>query len=190
MMKNVNLSDTELAAYSGEHLLYELQYLWFTANELRNLSNPQPMASVLIESFGIHLRNLIDFFCTPIGTERDHDVIASDFCPGWSESISGTLKDAKERANKELSHLTLARKHPTDPAKSWDINGLFNEVMDVANRFVAKTPQTKLSGDVPKWLQIIRVPKTTMSVPMLASNTTATMVISAPFTIDKNTGKP
>lgn len=78
-MRNVNLSDADLTAYSGEHLLYELQFLWFTARELGRLTKPEPMRSVLIESFGINLRNLIDFFCTTAGKERDDDVIAAAF---------------------------------------------------------------------------------------------------------------
>lgn len=32
-MRNANLSDADLSAYSGEHLLYELQYLWFSAKD-------------------------------------------------------------------------------------------------------------------------------------------------------------
>ena len=123
-MRNVSVSDADLVAYSGEHLHYELQYIWFCAQELKKLGKPQPMASVLIESFGIHLRNLIDFFCTPAGKEREDDVIASDFCPGWQENISNSLKDARERANKELSHLTLGRKSGADPTKPWDVEGL------------------------------------------------------------------
>jgi hypothetical protein len=54
-MKTVNLSDAELAAYSGEHLLYELQLFQWTAAELPSVKK-DVMRSVLIESFVIHLR--------------------------------------------------------------------------------------------------------------------------------------
>jgi hypothetical protein len=155
-MKNANLSDSELAAYSGEHLLYELQYLWFTRKELGWLTEPQPMSSVLIESFGIHLRNLIDFFCTPAGKERDDDVIASDFCVGWNEPLSSTLKDARERANKELSHLTLGRKSGLDPSKPWDVDGLYKEIMTIASRFTSQASQTKLSPEIAKCVQLAK----------------------------------
>ena len=80
-MRKVTISDADLTAYSGDHLLYELQFFFFTARELGRLNKPQEMAFVLIESFVIHLRNLIDFFCVPTGSERPDDVIASDFCP-------------------------------------------------------------------------------------------------------------
>jgi hypothetical protein len=151
-MKNVNISDAELTAYSGDHLLYEIQMFLFTAKELSRQAGPSPMTSVLIESFVIHLRNLIEFFYTPTGSERDDDVIAADFCPGWNESTSATLKEAKMRANKELSHLTLGRKKACDPTKPWDIRGLFNEVRSVALRFACEASPTRLSREVPKFL--------------------------------------
>jgi hypothetical protein len=178
-MKNANLSDAELTEYSGYHLLYELQYFRFTAGELaRQTGPPNPMASVLLESFGIHLRNLIDFFYIPTGKERDGDVIASDLCPGWSETISKTLEVAKERASKEISHLTLDRKKESDSTKPWDVAGLFQEVSDVAKRFAAQAPPTKLSPKVPKWLNMFYGGAMNIAVggAMIASNTTTAMV--------------
>jgi hypothetical protein len=150
-MKTVNLSDTELTNYSGEHLLYELQFFQLTA-KLLDQQTPGPMHSILIESFVIHLRNLIDFFFTP--RSKDDDVVAADFCPGWNESLSNTLKTAKERANKELSHLTLGRKAGFDPGKPWKVVDLFQEVTDVAKRFAAQASPAKLSPEVPKWLNM------------------------------------
>lgn len=175
-MKNVNLSDAELTAYSGEHLLYELQFFLFTAKELAQQPGPSPMCSVLIESFGIHLRNLIDFFYTLAGKERDDDVIAADFCAGWSESISNTLKEAKERANKELGHLTLGRKKGSDPTKPWDVRGLFEEVHEVAKRFAAKASPTKLSPEVPKFLSFSLGQAVVVVGNMITTNTTSSMV--------------
>lgn len=174
-MKTVNLSDPELTAYSGEHLLYELQLLRFTTGELVQLQQPSPIASVLIESFGIHLRNLIDFFYTP--RAKEDDVIASDFCPGWKDTMSGTLKVAKERANKELSHLTLARKSGLDPSKPWDVVGLFQEVSGVAKTFAGRASPTKLSPEVPKWLNSFHgnTMATAVGGAMITGNSTATM---------------
>ncbi len=62
-MKTANLKDAELLACSGEHLLYEFQLFQWTAAELGSVKG-DVMRSVLIESFAIHLRNLIDFFFT------------------------------------------------------------------------------------------------------------------------------
>jgi hypothetical protein len=160
--------------------MHELQYFRYTAGELAPLDKPSPMVTVLLESFLIHLRNLIDFLHTPRVKEED-DVIASDFCPGWSETMSSTLKAAKERANKELSHLTLERKSAHDPSKPWDVAGLFYEVSDVAKRFAAKASPTKLSPEVPKWLG---VNYGTITVAVFgnmttSSNTTSTMTVTS-----------
>jgi hypothetical protein len=46
-VKNVNLPDDELTAYSAEHLLYELQYLKLTAGLLAG-ENPGHLRSILL----------------------------------------------------------------------------------------------------------------------------------------------
>jgi len=170
-MKNVNLSDAELTAYSGEHLLYELQYFQLTAKLLGQRQTDE-MRSILTESFVIHLRNLIDFFFT---TEtKNDDVVATDFCAGWNEKISTPLSAAKIRANKELSHLTLGRKNGQHPDKPWDYAGLFREVSDFAKSFAGRASPTKLSPDVPKWLSLFHT--NALAVVGASSNaTTATM---------------
>jgi hypothetical protein len=176
-MKNQNLSDADLAAYSGEHLRYEFHYFWFAAKEASKFDKPEPMASVFIESFVIHLRNLIDFFCIQAGKEQPDDVIASDFCPGWNEPLSSTLKDARERANKELSHLTLQRKPGLDPSKQWDLDGLYKEVISIARRFVSQASTAKLSPEIGKWLPQADLRPTVVAVgpAIMATNTTTTM---------------
>ena len=131
------------------------------------------MASVLIESFVIHLRNLIDFFYTP--RVKEDDAIASDFCPGWNETISSTLKAAKERANKEVNHLTLERKSGFDPNKPWDVAGLFQEVSAVATTFAGRASPAKLNPEVPKWLHSFHGKVMAAGVgTVIASNTTNT----------------
>lgn len=172
-MKTEDLSDAELTAYSGEHLLYEFQLFLWTGKELGR-PHVSPMRSALIESFVIHLRNLIDFFFTP--RSHDDDVIAADLCPGWSESISPKLDEAKKRANKELNHLTLGRKSGFDPSKPWDVGGLFDEVHSVAQRFAAQASTTKLSAKVPEWLNMHRSSAVAVVSTMMTSNTTATVI--------------
>jgi hypothetical protein len=172
-MKTVNLSDAELTAYSGEHLLYELQLFLWTGKELGR-GHEGVIRSVLIESFVIHLRNLIDFFFTP--RSHDDDVIAADFCPPWSEGISAKLKEARERANKELSHLTLNRKSGLDPSKPWDVGGLFQEVHDVAKRFAANASPMKLSPKVPEWLNMFRSNAVALVSAMATTNTASTVI--------------
>lgn len=173
-MRNANVLDADLQAYSSEHLLYELQYLQVTADELRRATLGSKMTSIFIDCFVIHLRNLIEFFCTTAGSERADDVIASDFCPTWRPSLSDILKDAKNRANKVLSHLTFDRKS----GQVWDTEGLLKEINDIALRFVSEGSPSKLSPEVEKWLRTVSGPSiTVVGGPLISANSTATMSV-------------
>jgi hypothetical protein len=152
--KTANASDTELTSFSKEHLLHELELLMWTASQISS-ANPPALRSALVESFAIHLRNLIDFFFPhPRQSSRDDDVLAVHFYPGWNETISPALDMAKERANKEISHLTLERKDGLDPTKPWDAVALSEDVHKVAKRFAAGADRKKLHPDVQSFLNM------------------------------------
>jgi hypothetical protein len=147
------MSDQQLLDYSGEHLLHELSMLWELAECL-----PQKKAntetSALVESYGIHLRNLIDFFYRK--GKRD-DVTARDFLDPtitWAPKEPISLTKAHQRANKELSHLTQARKSGSLPEKAWDTRGLLKEIAAVAKDFADKASQKKLHPKVREFLQL------------------------------------
>jgi hypothetical protein len=61
MPARLSLTDQQLLDYSGEHLYYELQMLLLVAHSLPGKADNFER-SAFIESFAIHLRNLIDFF--------------------------------------------------------------------------------------------------------------------------------
>ena len=174
-MKTSSLSDAELTAYSGEHILYELKLLQWTAAEL-GAPKSDVMRSVLIESFAIHLRNLIDFFFTL--PTHDDDVTASVFCAGWSETLTVSLDAAKTRANKEVSHLTLGRKDGVNPGKVWNVSGLFQEVREVARRFAANASPAKLHADVRQFLSLPDAGAVAAVGTMSTSNTTSATLVS------------
>jgi hypothetical protein len=153
-MKGQKLTDAELVAYSGEHLLYEVQMLHFATSQLVLFQGPGAMTSAMLECFGVHLRNLIEFLYTKPGDERKDDVIATDFLPNWSEPITYTLESARKRIHKEFSHLTLGRKSGFDPTKPWSFGLLFQEISAAAKRFADLAPSTKLSPEVGKWLSM------------------------------------
>lgn len=113
MAKRIPLTDHELLDYSKEHVIYEL---WMFRSVGQALIAPiqmsQPLRNALIESFAIHLRNLIDFFYP--GQIQADDVVASEFLDDPDEwatlsAISTTLSSARIRAHKEVSHLTRKR---------------------------------------------------------------------------------
>jgi hypothetical protein len=108
-------SDQWLTKYSSQHLLHELKMFWWLVRAIPSQKDGY-MHDALLESFVVHLRNLIFFSCKE--WQDDSDVVASDFLvkPGeWNERESPKLADARFRANKELSHLTTDRKDEGDP---------------------------------------------------------------------------
>jgi hypothetical protein len=114
------------------------------------------MHDALLESWVVHLRNLINFFCRP--RDRD-DVIAEDFFDNpsaWSQSESGTLKNARVRADKELSHITEKRKDAGEKDRDWDVAGLFQEIEKIAKQFASQASEAKLHSDVKQLLGAVR----------------------------------
>ncbi len=109
---------------------------------------PNAETSALIESFGVHLRNLIHFFYRE---GRGDDVTAQDFLDAgaaWKPTEPAALTNAHRRANKELSHLTRARISGSPPEKAWDTAALLKEIDTVAKEFAARAATTKLHPDV------------------------------------------
>ena len=174
-MKTSGLSDSDLVAYSGEHLLYELQMFVYAGRELARPHLAGPMRSVVIESFVIHLRNLIDFFFTT--PTHDDDVAAVHFYPEWNEVMPHILKLARDRANKELSHLTLQRKTGRHPDKPWDVAALFRSVHQVAKRFVNKASPAKLSPEVSKWVNMSRSESIAVLSGLVTTNTACSVIL-------------
>src|ERR1039458_1680695 len=136
------MTDEELTKYSGEHLLHEFKMFWWLTGAISYMDGY--MHDALLESWLVHLRNLIPFFCH--GRSDTDDVIAEDFLdnPGdWSQTESTTLKTARERANKELSHITGKRKYTGETDKDWDVVGLFREIEDIAKKFASKASRSE-----------------------------------------------
>ena len=53
----------ELTKYSGEHLLHEFTMFWWLSGAVSYMEGY--MQDALLESWVVHLRNLINFFCRP-----------------------------------------------------------------------------------------------------------------------------
>ena len=166
------MTPQELTEYSGEHLFYEFTTFWRLAGIVPLMDGL--MQSALLESYLIHLRNLIDFLYRP--RDRDDDVIAADFFDdpaSWTPTISATLERAQIRANKEMSHLTTKRKSGSQPQKEWDVGGLSKEIWQTTKDFAAKASYKKLH---PKVRELFNLPEARLLVAIGAgSNTTNTV---------------
>jgi hypothetical protein len=170
-------TDQQLLDYSKEHLLYEFHIFWWVAENLAREKGF--LLSALLESFAIHLRNLIDFFYTQPENARNDDLVAADFfdSPGaWNlGQIPKPLCDARKRANKEISHITYKRKCAMDPTKPWPVADLFEEIHAVAQKFGAGASSKKLHHRVKTWLK--SDPETSEVLLITASATTSNTAV-------------
>lgn len=140
------LSDDELKQYACEHVHYELWMFLRLGQYL--MEAPQPsddqervLRNAVIESFVIHLRNLIAFlYSVRVQTK---DIIAADYFRDANEwytkrpPISRELRIARERSHKEIIHLTTERISGTPPQKGWPIPALLREIKALMGLFAA-----------------------------------------------------
>jgi hypothetical protein len=149
-------SDDFLGKYLEEHLWYEIDMLFGIGKYLSvstAVCGPTPddarrINNVLIEGFGLHLRNVIDFLF--LDRPEPTDVVASDFCnPGAWENlrplIGPALTRARTRSNKELAHLTTSRIAGAVPEKNWDAVALLKELKPTLKLWLEKAKPSTLS---------------------------------------------
>jgi hypothetical protein len=147
------MTDQQLIDYSGEHLMHELSMFWELAHILPG-RKASTETSAFVESIGIHLRNLIDFFYEE---GRGDDVTARDFLDAattWTPNKPERLEKARIRVNKELSHLTQSRKSGSPPEKEWDTVGLLKDIDAAAKSFAARASAKKLHDKVREFLHV------------------------------------
>ncbi|MGH9499623.1 MAG: hypothetical protein ACRD3L_10830 [Terriglobales bacterium] len=149
-------SDQELLDFSEEHVMYELNIFRWLVDAIPSTKKDFQLSAYL-ESFAIHLRGLIDFFFTLPKDAKNDDVIAADFfdpaSPWIPGVLSASLKDARERTNKEVGHITYKRKTGMDPTKPWPVGSLFNEIVPVARKFADDASGKKLHPSVVRYLK-------------------------------------
>lgn len=150
----MNLTDKELLSYSEQHLLYEVGMLANVRGLFLKGFDSTLIKNVAIESFVIHLRNLITFLY-PTSFTKPTDIYAKDFFVDASEwekicpKISTSLTNARNRAHKEIGHLTTERiSDHNDPRKPWEILKLFNETLVILNLFCQYSDTKKLHEKV------------------------------------------
>jgi hypothetical protein len=84
---------------------------------------------------------------------RDDDVIAEDYFddPALWENlrlpISAKLRKARDRAGKEMAHLTYARLDVMPEAKPWPFVELTNEISGVLHVFLQNVDRNKLGDE-------------------------------------------
>jgi hypothetical protein len=145
-----------LQRYSKEHLLYEVQMFFQVGHLLMtgHFQTSQPEVAIVLhnaimESFVLHLRNLLDFFYT---APRKTDVSATMFydsghLPPDFPAESTILSAAHRRAHKEMSHITTERHWEGNPAKLWEFHRLLREVKPLVEKFLQTASAARLHPD-------------------------------------------
>ena len=159
VIKTIDLSAEDLHAYFNEHIRYEMQHLLNATDAIdRRFSIQNGLQYMVLESFVIHLRNLITFLYPY--TKRDEDVCAEDYYMNsktWSHlhpQISTILSQAKTRADKEVGHLTTSRQFGTPKSKIWKVVILTDEIMPILKLFCGSADKADLNKDFePIWKQ-------------------------------------
>jgi hypothetical protein len=128
-----------LRRFAEEHLLYEAGMLYEVTVKLMNRHHEDDLIveNALLESFGVHSRNLIDFLWLnkPM---KDTDAIASDYVGEWkAPTMSERLSLVKSRVGKEMVHLSYNRLDVSEDEKGWQILGIGPEITGAFGMFVS-----------------------------------------------------
>jgi hypothetical protein len=156
------LRDDALLEYSKKHLRYEIEMFFGLSEMLSKVPPPGDDTApptiisynALVESFAIHLRNLVSFFY-PSSRIKPLDVLCTDFfergVPEWRDKrpkLSRALDEARTRAHREISHLTKLRRDREDPFKGWRCAELAVMLKPALTAFVENASNAKLHCDV------------------------------------------
>ncbi len=119
------------------HLRYEYQMLLATARLIQAGGLPSDHGYALLESWVLHVRNLIDFFYTP---KKLDDIVMMEFTNdgqgiGDFPKITTELEMARERANKEMAHLTYSRVGKSDADKQWAVGKITVQLIERVKAF-------------------------------------------------------
>ena len=110
-----------------------------------------------LETFALHLRNLLGFLYPDKYRPQRDDVLAHHFFHGPSQwanwlrvrpRLSRALIRGKERADKEIAHLTAKRIAGIRAWKAWNIVPLGEEIRNCLNVFVAVADPNRLGIQV------------------------------------------
>jgi hypothetical protein len=138
-----------LRRFAEEHLLYESGMLNEVTGKLMNRHHEDDpvVQNALLESFGIHNRNLIDFLWLD-RPMKGTDAIARDWIEGWqAPEMSERLANVKHRVGKEMVHLSYNRLDVPEDEKGWTVLGIGPEVIGAFGKFATEVPDDLMPED-------------------------------------------
>lgn len=133
--------------FADEQLVYEAGMLHELTVKLMNRHHQDDpiVENPLLESFGIHSRNLIDFLW--LGKPmKDTDAIAADYVTDWNApAMSDRLSGVKDRVGREMVDLSYNRLDVD--RKGWQVLGIGPEITSAFGTFAIAVPADRVSDD-------------------------------------------
>ena len=138
--------DRAVTAFAEKHLLYEVGTLHTVTGKLMNRHHKDDPAveNALLESFGVHARNLIDF----VWVEHPKvatDAVAGDYVDDWEPpEQSERLSRVKDRVGKEIAHLSYHRLDISEEQKGSQVIGIGPELLSAFGSFAERVPDERV----------------------------------------------
>ena len=148
----LTLSESKLKR-SAEHVYYEIWMFISTIHELTKNTQNQFQINILLESFGIHLRNLLYFFYTHPKNRVSDDMLAEDFISNLklykkNRTPKHKLTFTIKRTHKQLVHLTYHRNRYNRKTKPWKFGEIYQLLFPTVAAFYEALPRKRK-----KWQQ-------------------------------------
>lgn len=133
---------------ASEHVFYEIWMFLAVIKELAvmpQISENIFCRNVFLESFVIHLRNILNFFYTPTKNRVKDDILAEDFLKDIKKFKKGItpfflLSYTKTRIDKQLAHLTYHRSRYNKRTKPWQFGKLYSQLYQTIVAFYESLP--------------------------------------------------
>ena len=127
-----------------EFVIYEIWMVRSCYEKLKSPPQDNFLKNLLIENMVLHTRVLRDFFFTKLDDKkrpikRDDDILASCYCPSWSntsDDYSAYLGENQKRMNKALAHLSYDRLIYKGKDKEWSPAALLEEIGNIWFKFL------------------------------------------------------
>lgn len=142
-------TNAQLTAFT-EHLLYDVEMLFGTADLLEALEEEAPwvVRMGLIETFALKARSLIDFLWKDASTFKTDALAVHYFDDSqWAvlrPEMESTLDHVGKRAGREIAHLTYHRVSVAEEAKGWAFLHVAGSIGRCLRVFVDHVPITRV----------------------------------------------
>lgn len=124
--------------------------------------------NILLESFGVHARNLYHFLYSWTDKKnrvghggsmiKEKDVLAEDYDSSWNPKLPSSISTWIEQANWRIAHLSYERRSVSEAEKSWPTGEIVQSLKTGIEDFLRNVPDEKLHPDIillkkdlPRW---------------------------------------